>query len=237
MAANKSEKPRRQRYTSLKGESLFAHVVDVDYGTEQYPDPKGSYNITLALDADDAAALDILLADEVEDARAYADKKFEELKPAAKKKFGSASFNEPGPEEYDREGNPTGRRLFRFKTAAFYEKRDGTRQQRRVPLFDAMQQPVSLKEEPGNGSLIRVAFTAAPYFVDGQGMGGLSLYLDAVQIIKLNKYGGRNAADYGFGAEDGGFCGDDDATDAGNGVSPAAAPTSPVDDDDDGVPF
>ena len=40
-------------------------------------------------------------------------------------------------------------------------------------------------------------------------MGGLSLYLDAVQIIKLNTYGERSASDYGFGAEEGGFTSED----------------------------
>lgn len=224
----KSDKPKRQRYTSPKGDALFCHVVEVDYGTDQYPDAKGSYNITLALDEDDAARLDTLLASEVDTARAHAEAQFDGLKPASRKKLGEVKFNEPGPEEYDKEGNPTGRRLFRFKTAAFYEKQDGTRHQRRVPLFDAMQQPVALQEEPGYGSLIRVAFTCAPYFVDGQGMGGLSLYLDAVQIIKLVKRGERSAEDYGFGAEENGFCGEDVAA-----ASPE--PAAPVADDD--VPF
>ncbi|MFQ8737569.1 MAG: hypothetical protein ACLSAH_17570 [Bilophila wadsworthia] len=32
-------------------------------------------------------------------------------------------------------------------------------------------------------------------------MGGLSLYLNAVQIIRLNTSGERSASDYGFGAK------------------------------------
>ena len=87
-----------------------------------------------------------------------------------------------------------------------------------------MQQPVKLSDEPGNGSVIRVAFCCAPYFVEGQGMGGLSLYLNAVQIIRLNTSGERSASDYGFGAEEGGFTseGMDDAASTNAAATPDA---------------
>lgn len=232
----KNDKPKRNRYTSPKGEALFASVVNVDYGTEQYPNPKGGYKLTLALESAAADKLRGMLAEEIDMARNIAEDKFQELKPATRKKLGSMTFNELGVEEYDKDDQPTGRILFRFKTSAFYEKRDGTKMQRKVPLFDSMMQPVLLKEEPGNGSLVRVAFTCAPYFVEGQGAGGLSLYLDAVQIIKLNLFGGRSASDYGFGEEDvdGGFNAADVKDDE---AAQATPPEDSADDDDGDVPF
>lgn len=232
----KNDKPKRNRYTSPKGEALFASVVNVDYGTEQYPNPKGGYKLTLALESAAADKLRGMLVEEIDMARNIAEDKFRELKPATRKKLGNMTFNELGVEEYDKDDQPTGRILFRFKTSAFYEKRDGTKMQRKVPLFDSMMQPVLLKEEPGNGSLVRVAFTCAPYFVEGQGAGGLSLYLDAVQIIKLNLFGGRSASDYGFGEEDvdGGF----NAADVKGDEAAQATPSEDSADDDDGdVPF
>ncbi|MEE0815353.1 MAG: hypothetical protein U0M13_06790 [Desulfovibrio fairfieldensis] len=232
----KNDKPKRTRYTSPKGEALFASVVNVDYGTEQYPNPKGGYKLTLALESAAADKLRGMLVEEIDMARNIAEDKFQELKPATRKKLGSMTFNELGVEEYDKDDQPTGRILFRFKTSAFYEKRDGTKMQRKVPLFDSMMQPVLLKEEPGNGSLVRVAFTCAPYFVEGQGAGGLSLYLDAVQIIKLNLFGGRSASDYGFGEEDvdGGF----NAADVKDDEAAQTTPSEGSADDDDGdVPF
>ena len=232
--ANTTEKKKRTRYTSPKGSALFARVIDVDYGTEKYPDPKGSFNITLALDEPEAQHLDSMLEEEVSEAHVFTDNAFSELKPQSQKKLGEFKFNDLGPEEYDRDGTPTGRRLFRFKTGAFYE-RNGKKLQRRVPLFDSMQQAVSLKEEPGNGSIVRVSFTCNPYFVEGQGMGGLSLYLDALQIIKLNKAGERSASDYGFGSEEGGFCGAEDLDDDTTTSSEA-----PIDNDtsaSDDLPF
>ena len=232
----KNDKPKRTRYTSPKGEALFASVVTVDYGSEQYPNPKGGYKLTLALESAAADKLRGMLAEEIDMARNIAEDKFRELKPATRKKLGNMTFNELGVEEYDKDDQPTGRILFRFKTSAFYEKRDGTKMQRKVPLFDSMMQPVLLKEEPGNGSLVRVAFTCAPYFVEGQGAGGLSLYLDAVQIIKLNLFGGRSASDYGFGEEDvdGGFNAADVKDDE---AAQATPPEDSADDDDGDVPF
>ena len=230
----KTEKPKRKRYTTPKGESLFAHIVHVDYGTEQYPDQNGSYKLTVALDAADADKLRDMLSNELDEAQAYAAEKFADLKPAARTKLGEVKFNELGTDEYDREENLTGRVLFRFKTNAFYTDRQGVKKQRSVPLFDSMSQGVSLKDEPGNGSIIRASFTTAPYFVDGQGMGGLSLYLDAVQIIKLNKPGARSASDYGFGEEEeGGFCADDLTDDSTTDDS--TTPSAPLDESD--VPF
>lgn len=232
----KNDKPKRNRYTSPKGEALFASVVNVDYGTEQYPNPKGGYKLTLALESAAADKLRGMLVEEIDMARNIAEDKFRELKPATRKKLGNMTFNELGVEEYDKDDQPTGRILFRFKTSAFYEKRDGTKMQRKVPLFDSMMQPVLLKEEPGNGSLVRVAFTCAPYFVEGQGAGGLSLYLDAVQIIKLNLFDGRSASDYGFGEEDvdGGFNAADVKDDE---AAQATPPEDSADDDDGDVPF
>lgn len=231
MANESKDKKKRNRYTSPKGTALFAHVVDVFYGTEKYPNPKGEYSITLSLDAADADKMEALLTTDLKEAVAFADEAFAEMKPASQKRLGEVKMADFGPEEYDKDGNPTGNRLFRFKTAAFYEK-NGKKIQRKIALFDSMQQPVKLKEEPGNGSVVRAAFTAVPYFVEGTGAGGLTLYLDALQIVKLNKYGERSATDYGFGAEEEGFTGadvvdDDEASTA----SPDEADTGSEDSD------
>lgn len=228
-----AEKKKLPNLNSPKGSVLFPHVIGVDYGTDKYPDTKGSFNVTLALEPEDAERMRSMLAPTVAEARTFTDESFAKLKPQAKAKFKEPTFNEPGTDEYDKEGNPTGRSLFRFKTTAFFEKRDGSRVQRKVQLFDSMLQPVRLTDELGYGSVVKVAFFPAPYFVDGQGAGGVSLYLNAIQIIELRKTGERSASDYGFGEEDG-FTGDcDDMADTL--PSDAGPMTSTVDPDD--VPF
>lgn len=217
-------KEKKPTYTTPKGELLFAHIVEVDYGTEDYPCEEGRYCCTLVLPKKDAKVLLARLEDEIASAKEFAEEAFEELKPATKKKFGEMRFNEICEDEYDEDENPTGRVKLRFRTSAFLKKKDGTKVKRKVPIFDTLAQPVKLTEELGNGSIAKIAFTTAPYFVDGTGVGGLALYLNAIQLLKLVTYGERSAEDYGFEAEDNdeyGFTADDvspsnDTDDAGD---------------------
>ena len=213
--ANQSndKKKKRPAHLTPKGEALFCHIVEPDYGTKDYPDEEGSFTLTVRLDEKAAASLLAQLADEIEEAREQTKEGFAGLSVATRKKLGKPEFTLPGVTEYDRETEePTGHTLFRFKTKAFYTNRSGEKRARHVPVFDSMAQPVTLAEEPGYGSLVRVSFTAVPYFVEGQGKGGLTLYLNAVQVLRLNAAVQRSAADYGFAAdedEEGGFMAED----------------------------
>lgn len=206
MASNTPEKKKRPSHSTPKGTLLFAHLVSPDYGTEKYPNPAGSFSVNLVLSASDSDKLKGILAEEIAEAKEMTKEKFGQLKPAARAKFGKPSFSDVCTPEYDKDDEPTGNYRWRFKTGAFVEdKNTGRKRERSVPVFDSMLQKTKLKEEPGNGSVARVSFTASPYFVDGQGMGGLSLYLNAVQLLKLVKAGERNAEDYGFHEEEDGF--------------------------------
>ena len=214
----------KKSYTTPKGELLFPHIVNVDYGTEQYPCKEGRYRVTLCLFPEEAEKLKAKLATEIEKAREFAEEKFHNLKPATQKKLGDIRFNEPGEEEYTKDGNPTGRIKFTFKSSAFFERRDGTTVQRKIPIFDSMAQGVELKEDPGNGTVAKISFSCSPYFVDGTGVGGLTLWLNAVQILKLVNYGARSAQDYGFDAEeDNDGDGDDSITDDNNTYVPPSS--------------
>lgn len=217
MANQNDKKKKRPTRLSPKGEALFCHIVEPDYGTKEYPDEEGSFTLTLRLDAEASERLLASLKDDIEEAREQTKEGFAGLSVATRKKLGKPEFTLPGVTEYDRETEePTGCTLFRFKTKASYTNRSGEKRAHHVPVFDSMAQPVTLAEEPGYGSLVKVSFTAMPYFVEGQGKGGLTLYLNAVQILKLNASGQRSAADYGFAAdeaEEGGFMAEDVDTD------------------------
>jgi hypothetical protein len=206
MASNSTESKKRISHATPKGSLLFAHLVSPDFGTEKYPNPEGSFSVNLILSAAESDKLKAKLADEIAEAKELTKERFASLKPAVRAKFGKPNFSDLCVEEYDKNDEPTGNYRWRFKTAAFVTDRNtGRKRERSVPVFDSMNQKVTLKEEPGNGSVAKVSFVASPYFVDGQAMGGLSLYLNAVQIIKLNKAGERSAEDYGFAEEEDGF--------------------------------
>ena len=193
---------KKKSYTTPKGELLFTNIVNVDYGTEQYPCHEGRFRTTLCMSPEEAQKLIDKLGTEIDKAKEFAEGKFEDLKPATKKKLGAMRFNLPGDEEYDRDGNATGRIKFNFRTGAFYENRNGEKMQRKIAVFDTMAQPVHLKNDPGNGTVAKISFTCSPYFVEGTGVGGLTLWLNAVQILKLVEQGERTAESYGFEAEE-----------------------------------
>jgi len=205
-------KQKRIMYTTPRGMALFAHIKDPDFGTDKYPNPEGSFRITLILDDAQSTQLKEKLRDEIEKAEDFAEEKFNGMKRSTREKIGKMTFNDVCSPEYDKDDNATGNFKWSFKANAKYEDRNtGKKIERHVPVFDSLNQPVQLKDEIGNGSEVRVSFSVNPYFIEGQGMGGLSLYINAIQIVKLVKGGERTAEYYGFEEDDDGYV-DEDAS-------------------------
>lgn len=90
--------------------------------------------------------------------------------------------------------------VFKFKTNTTIKTKTGEVINRNIPVFDAMGNPY--KGDIGHGSVCRVRFSVNPYHASGTN-NGLSLYLDAVQVIELVEPNSGNAASYGFDKEDG----------------------------------
>lgn len=190
-------------FTSPRGVFLFPHLVDPDYGTDEYPKKDGEYNVTLKLSAREAQPLIDQLESLHREAVAMGEEKFKELKPAIKKKLGELKVNDLFTEEYDKETEePTGNLLFKFKTKASGVTKKGKPWERTLPIFDAKGTKFS-PDSIWGGSEGRVSFAAAPYFVPGQGMAGVTFYLNAVQILELRAGGAASADAFGFGEEEG----------------------------------
>lgn len=97
--------------------------------------------------------------------------------------------------------------IFKFKTKATITTKAGDTIKKTVPVFDAKGNPVDVPI--GNGSIVRVAFQVIPYWKSSTNA-GLTLYLDAVQVIKLIEYNcGGSFDSFGFTEEDGFVAKDD----------------------------
>lgn len=105
--------------------------------------------------------------------------------------------------ESDREtGEPTGYVVVKFRVKNKINKRTGELWDRRPAQFDAKGRPVATPKNVGGGSTIIVS--ADPYTWVNGATKGVSLQPLAVQIIELKEWDkDRDAADYGFGEEDG----------------------------------
>lgn len=99
----------------------------------------------------------------------------------------------------DEEGNV----YLKFKQNAVIKKKDGSTVNAKIAHFDSKGKPIDVNV--GRDSVIRLSFTASPYFMQSTKQVGLSLRPVAVQVIKLNEFGGSSAEDYGFSSDEEGY--------------------------------
>lgn len=205
-------------FTSPKGPLKFPSLHAVDYGTAEFPCKEGRYKTGLILKTDDPAtqALIAKLRPMHEQAVKTAEQRFAALKAETRKKLGKVSINELFIELLDQTTEePTGELEFRFKMAASGETKQGKNAgkiwNRKPEIYDARGVIMKRVPEIWGGSIGKVSFEVGldqesglpGYFIPATAACGLSLKLQAVQIIDLVQGGERTAASHGFGAEEG----------------------------------
>lgn len=193
------EKKKADRYTSPKGIAKFPRLSEPD--TKFRAD--GEYSVKLILAADDAACTDFCkLLKELSEA-AFAEQKAT-LKPAKAKTLQLyLPFKD---EEHHETGEPTGNVEFNFKTGAkFKDKKTDTMKDKKLNLFDGRGKLIETQVNVGGGSVIKVNFSPFSFYAANGNSAGVSLRMNAVQILELKTWGGASAAEYGFGAEEGAY--------------------------------
>lgn len=99
------------------------------------------------------------------------------------------------------EKDEEGRIVMKFKQKAVITKKDGSRITVKIRQFDSKGKPLDVNI--GRDSVIKVCFSANPYYMPSTRTCGLSLRLLAVQVISLNEFGDSSASSYGFEEEEG----------------------------------
>lgn len=170
------------KVTSPKGEAFYPYLKS----PEMYEGDPVGYTIQVKYSKKDTEAL--MAAIEAELERAKGD-------PAFK---GKTWMKEPAMGCREK---PDGSIMFKFKTKHEYE-RDGEIIKRKVPIFDAKGKPTDVNL--GNGSIVKIAFQVVPFWKSARN-NGVTLYLDAVQVLELKEYSGGSgsAGAFGFGEEEG----------------------------------
>lgn len=202
-------RPKKVIHTSPAGRFRYPKLNAPDYGTEKFPKPDGDFNVQLAL-AEGGPAHERLVSllqplwdAAIEEARAA----YEAL-PAAKKR----KAKEPDPSDlfepiFDENDNPTGEVYLKFKTKASGEFKKGPKAGKRwnktLPIFDAKGRLMAKAPDIWGGTVGKISFTTRPFFIEASGLAGLSLGLEAVQVLDLVSAGMRTADQFGFGEEDG----------------------------------
>lgn len=165
----------------------------------------------------------------------FADAKREELMAGdgkQKKKAKELTVRDIGEMECDDDtGEETGNLILKAKMkASGISKKDGKPWTRAPKLFDAKGKPFPAKAPAiYGGSVLKVAVEAVPYYAANDNVVGITLRLEAVQVIDLVSGGGRSASAYGFGSEDG-YSAEEDVGDDAGSVDDSAAGDGGTDD-------
>lgn len=183
---------KRKLMTTPKGKAFYPHVNEPD----KKFDALGKYTCDILVDADEMGDFQARCADMYEEEYA---KVCAELKEKGKKKMPKKADLPIEPSEEDEA-------TFLLKCrrpAKVISKRDGKEYTFDVKLFDAKGQPTTASL--GSGSVVKCS--VEPYFWTSSALGfGMSLRLQAVQVLELVEYqGGNNAGSFGFAEEDGSF--------------------------------
>ena len=232
-------RPKAPTFTSFRGTFKYPKLNKPD--TKFKADGEYSVKLIGNATAGDVLALIAKLEPLHRQAVMQADAEFAKLPAVTRKKLGGVTFNPLYTELLDETTEePTGDIEFKFARAASGTYKEGPKTGQKwtstVGIFDAKGAPMPKAPDIWGGTVGKVSFEVGlnkagtpGYFIPGTGAAGLSLRLQAVQIIDLVSGGQRTAAGYGFGEEDGyAYDPQDDAVDG------AAEKTAEVAAGDDG---
>lgn len=168
------------KITTPKGTALYPHLRR----PETYEGAEVGYTIQMRFSKEDTDKLIEALENELEaakDSSEFKGKKWQNARIGTKE---------------DKNGDI----VFKFKTKTSYKTKAGDIVQRTVPVVDAKGK--IFKGDIGTGSICKVRFATNPYHKSASNC-GLTLYLEAVQVIEFKEPGGFSMESLGFEVEDG----------------------------------
>lgn len=176
--------------TSPKGKALWCKIHEPD---RTFND-KGELSTQLVCDPEDESVKAFIKT--LEDLRDQAFKETKESMTEAK----AAQVKQRGvySQQLDENGNATGSIIFKFKLNNIDDRKAEGRQHE-IPVVDAGKKPVVNVPNIGNGSVIRCAGFANPYFMANTKEVGVSIIWNKLQLIDLIEYSGGD----NFGEEEG----------------------------------
>ena len=180
-----------------KGEAKWCKVTEPDRKFNS----KGTYSTDLVIDPNDSNVKKF-----IEDLDAMLEEAYQsQLKELAPAKAKSLTKRPTFKDEYDAEGNETGKLVINFAMKDVDDRDIGDN---KIKVFDTKGSPLTRVPLVGNGSTIKVqAYIKASYMSSTNSI-GISRYWKGLQIITLNSFAKGNA----FEAEDGDFEAGDEVT-------------------------
>lgn len=192
----------------------YPAIDRVDKGTDQFPDPDGSYKCEIRLDKTEkpVAALMAKLDDMVPEIEKAA-RAFEKKMLKTKGEKVEIALNPLYRAVFDEDGVHTNMIAIKAKTkASGVNKKTQERWERELPVRDSKGNLIKSKLGISTGSAIKMAMTVGDIYVTSKAGAGRAFYLDSVKLYELVQYGGDNPFGDDEDLEEGGY--EYDASDA-----------------------
>ena len=190
------------------GTAIYPHLLTVDdYQLKEHG--KREFNTSLRL-APSAERDTFQALIDITSKQAYDDVLSELSSGDGKAKKLAKEFEVHTPYAYavDDEGDDTDDIVFKFKCLGGGTDKQGKDWEKELPVFDSLGQPIMGEARKSmrlwGGSRISVACQLIPFAAKGLKKAGVSLRLQAVQVVEA-KGGDDNGAGFGFGVIEGGY--------------------------------
>ncbi|WCD55428.1 single-stranded DNA-binding protein [Pseudomonas phage phi 21A] len=184
----------------------YASLQKPDFGSADFPQPRGEYKVNLIVPKKDAAPLIAKLTKIADDSYAEMVAEHEANPPKV------APGKRPVPVRQgdmpwfeDGEGNV----VFKFKCYASYEK-DGEKREINLKVADSRGKKMDVVPNISGGSELKVRFSVFPYKWNTAVGASIKLQLDGVMLVKLVEFGGGDD-DWGDEVVEGGYEADENS--------------------------
>jgi len=190
---------------------VVAYYPHLNKPDDRYNPDKPEYKISIIYENEEAASsmLELIKEAQAQAIEAAVTQAADEAKKRGKK-FNEERFRAnlklaqlPIKEELDEDGDPTGRIIVGpFKMRAKGTTKDGREWERQCPVFDGAGKPIDTeKVSIWGGSIVNVCFYIDTFYTAGLGA-GVSLKLEAVQVLELRSGNTtKTAASFGFSTD------------------------------------
>jgi len=188
-------KEKQERLVSPKGEAKYAWLKNPDTQFNE----GGVFKVNLLIPTDECKEL-------CEKIDAAVDASFEAAKKQAKPAVAKKMVKEYpyGPQLDDDGEEVPGVLEFKFKmNHTITSRKTGDTFTISPDVFDSKRNKLSPVPAIYGGSILKVSFVLADYFMAARAAAGVTLRMNAVQIIELVGGNGATAATHGFGEEEG----------------------------------
>lgn len=191
------QKKKEEVYTTPKGVAKYPHLtVPQTLIGDKTVEP--TFNVSLLLDPNDAATIALIEKIETAHKKGLAEAKAKN----PKKKYIDQGTDNMFKDETTKDGEPTGKVVFKFKAKAQGKRKDGSEWSFRPALFDAKGAALPKDAAIFGGSVIKVGYSIRHAAME-TGSFYTSLSLKAVQGIVIKSEYVKDASEFGFVSEDG----------------------------------